>query len=140
MVKSSFRARANQNYRFILYYIHEILIFELYTVKMPSQSAAITHHTNTVLQLNLGFFLLHFIVYGSTANFLLNLHNPFADFVVMLGFTSFFGILFCLDYLLPTFCEAINRRDGSTFKVLGWMMIFSLSALISGIYQVVSFI
>lgn len=91
---------------------------------------------NKVLQLNLLFLVAHFTLYGRINNMLLGLHNPFADFIVMMGFVSLVGMWLCFDFLVPVLCEAVRRRDGETARPIGWLMAFSAFAFAGGIYQV----
>lgn len=86
--------------------------------------------------MNLMFLLLHFVLYGGTRAVLLSLHNPFADLVVMLGFVSLIGLWLCFDFMMPVMCEAMRRRDRETFKPVGWMMVFSVAALVGGAMQI----
>jgi len=91
---------------------------------------------NKVMQMNLMFLLLHFVLYGGTRALLLGLHNPFADLIVVLGFTSLIGLWLCFDFFMPVFCEAVHRRDRETIRPIGWMMAFSAFAFVGGAYQV----
>lgn len=103
---------------------------------MYSHADTARHRLNKVLQLNLMFLLMHFVLYGSTKSLLLGLHNPFADFVVVLGFVSLVGLWLCFDFLMPVLCEAVRHRDGETLRPIGWMMAFSAFAFVGGAYQV----
>ena len=94
------------------------------------------HRLNKVLQINLMFLLIHFVLYGSTHSILLGLHNPFADFIVALSFVSLIGLWLCFDFLMPVFCEAVQRRDRETLRPICWMMTFSIFAFVAGSYQV----
>ena len=103
---------------------------------MYGNTDTIRHRLNTVLKLNLLFLVLHFSLYGSTQNILLGLHNPFADFLVMMSFVSLAGLWLCFDFMMPVLCEAVRKRDGHTAKPIGWMMAISAFAFIGGSYQV----
>lgn len=103
---------------------------------MQGNVELIRNRLNKVLQLNLLFLLMHFVLYGSIKSVLLGLHNPFADFIVVLGFVSLVGLWLCFDYLMPVFCEAIHRRDREILRPIGWIMAFSAFAFMSGSYQI----
>ncbi len=82
------------------------------------------------------FLLAHFVLYGGTMKLLLGLHNPFADFVVVLGFTSLIGLWLCFDFMMPVFCEAVRHKDKEMLRPVSWMMAFSVFAFVAGGYQV----
>lgn len=91
---------------------------------------------NTVMQMNLWFLILHCALYGSISQVLLNLQNPFADFLVVLAFTSLIGLWLCFDFLVPVLCEAIRHREKAIIKPIGGMMLLSMGAFLGGTSQV----
>ena len=92
---------------------------------------------NTVLKLNLLCLLMHFVLYGSTQHLLLGLHNPFADFLVMLSIVSLVGLWLCFDFLMPVLCESVRKKEQHIAKPIGWIMALSLFAFIGGITQLI---
>ncbi len=120
----------------MLQFINEMLTNLVYAHIMYGEIDTTRNRLNKVLQLNLMFLVMHFVLYGSTKTILLGLHNPFADFIVVLGFVSLAGLWLCFDFFMPVLCEAVHRRDCDTIKPIGWMMAFSAFAFVGGAYQV----
>lgn len=92
---------------------------------------------NIVLQINLLCLLVHALLYGSTREILLSLHNPFADFVVMLAIISLIGLWLVIDFMIPASIELFQKGEKPAAKTTAFAVLLNLVALGAGASQLI---
>jgi len=88
----------------------------------PSQ----TKHLHSVLQLNLLLVLLHALVYSGVLGVLQQVHNPFADGMIVAMLLAPIGIYLCFDYIMSGLCEILQRHDYVALRPVGAGLAISL--------------